>query len=173
LSRQIQNLEQDLGVRLFDRIGRKIVLTGDGSELLGRARRILADAEAFRERAQALGGGEGGMLRIGATPQFIEAALPDVLARYHRARPDVEVQVTEDGASPLLIRVNQGELHLAIGALRAEGLQSRPLYPLREAALQLEMKKAEAAKPASLEGSVVDGDDQLQLVRNFDLKEPQ
>src|SRR5713101_9633183 len=56
LSRQIQNLEQDLGVRLFDRIGRKIVLTGDGNELLGRARRILADAEAFRERAQALGG---------------------------------------------------------------------------------------------------------------------
>jgi DNA-binding transcriptional LysR family regulator len=131
LSRQIQNLEQDLGVRLFDRIGRKIVLTGDGNELLGRARRILADAEAFRERAQALGGGKGGMLRIGATPQFIEAALPEVLARYHRARPGVEVQVMEDGASPLLIRVHQGELHLAIGALRAEGLQSRPLYPLR------------------------------------------
>src|SRR5712675_388150 len=104
LSRQIQNLERDLGVRLFDRIGRKIVLTGDGNELLGRARRILADAEAFRERAQALGGGgEGGVLRIGATPQFIEAALPEVLARYHRARPGVEVQVIEDGASPLLI----------------------------------------------------------------------
>ena len=64
LSRQIQNLEQDLGVRLFDRIGRKIVLTGDGTELLGRARRILADAEAFRERAQALGtrGGGSGLL---------------------------------------------------------------------------------------------------------------
>ena len=42
-----------------------------------------------------------------------------------------------------------------------------------EEALQLEMKKAEAAKPAAPEGTVVDGDDQLQLVRNFDLKEPQ
>src|SRR6266853_106205 len=83
----------------------------------GLSRQILADAEAFRERAQALGGGKGGVLRIGATPQFIEAALPEVLARYHRARPGVEVQVMEDGASPLLIRVDQGELHLAIGAL--------------------------------------------------------
>jgi DNA-binding transcriptional LysR family regulator len=131
LSRQIQDLEQDLGLRLFDRIGRKIVLTGDGEELLGRARRLLVDAEAFRERAQALGGGEGGILRIGATPQFIEAALPEVLARYHRARPGVEVRVIEDGAGPLLSRVHQGELHLAIGVLRAEGLESRLLYPLR------------------------------------------
>src|SRR5258706_13283291 len=131
LSRQIQNLEQDLGVQLFDRIGRKIVLTGDGNELLGRARRILADAEAFRERAQALGGGEGGVLRIGATPQFIEASLSDVLARYERARPRVEVRLIEGGADSLLTRVRQGELHLAVAAFHAEGLQSRPLYPNR------------------------------------------
>src|SRR4030088_1295629 len=124
LSRQTQNLEQDLSVRLFDRIGRKIVLTGDGNELLGRARRILADAEAFRERAQALGGGKGGVLRIGATPQFIEAALPEVLARYHRARPGVEVQVMEDGASPLLLRVHQGELPLSLCALCPDPIPS-------------------------------------------------
>jgi LysR family nitrogen assimilation transcriptional regulator len=97
LSRQIRDLEQELGVRLFDRIGRKIVLMVDGDELLGHARRLLADTEAFRERAQALGGGESGVLRIGGTPQFIEAALPEVLARYRRARPVVEVRVIEDG----------------------------------------------------------------------------
>ena len=42
-----------------------------------------------------------------------------------------------------------------------------------EEALQLEMKKAEAAKPAAPEGTVVDGEEALQLVRHFDLKEPQ
>src|SRR5258707_14409876 len=91
LSRQIQNLEQDLGVRLFDRIGRKIVLTGDGNELLDRARRILADAEALRLLAQALGGGDGGMLGIGETPQFIDAALSQVLARVIRGCPVAQV----------------------------------------------------------------------------------
>ena len=169
LSRQIQNLERDLGVRLFDRIGRKIVLTGDGTELLGRARRILADAEAFRERAQALGGGEGGMLRIGATPQFIEAALPEVLARYHRARPGVEVRVTEDGASPLLIRVHQGELHLAIGALRAEGLQSRPLYPLRVLAVM--SRQHRLARRRSLAVTDLVGDKILMLERGFQTRD--
>ena len=81
LSRQIQDLERDFVCRLFDRIGRRIVLTRDGDELLERTRRLLADAEALRERVRALAGGEAGVLRIGATPQFIEAALPEVLTK--------------------------------------------------------------------------------------------
>src|SRR5436305_7738603 len=58
LSRQIQDLELDLACRLFDRIGRRIVLTKDGDELLERTRRLLADADALRERARALAGGK-------------------------------------------------------------------------------------------------------------------
>ena len=54
MSRQIQDLERDLRVRLFDRIGRQIVLTGDGGELLAQTRRLLADIEAFQGRAHAL-----------------------------------------------------------------------------------------------------------------------
>jgi LysR family cyn operon transcriptional activator len=169
LSRQIQDLEQDLGVRLFDRIGRKIVLTGDGDELLDRARRLLADAEAFRERAQALGGGEGGILRIGATPQFIEAALPEVLARYHRARPGVEVRVIEDGAGSLLSRVHQGELHLAIGVLRAEGLQSRLLYPLRVLAVMTRHHRL--ARRRNLAVTDLAGEGILMLERGFQTRD--
>src|SRR5438105_3216803 len=52
LSRQIQDLERDLACRLFDRIGRRVILTRVGSELLQRTRRPLADAEALRERAK-------------------------------------------------------------------------------------------------------------------------
>jgi DNA-binding transcriptional LysR family regulator len=169
LSRQIRDLEQDLGVRLFDRIGRKIVLTGDGDELLGAARRLLADAEAFRERAQTLGGGEGGILRIGATPQFIEAALPEVLARYHRARPGVEVRVIEDGAGPLIKRVHQGELHLAIGVLRAEGLRSRLLYPLRVLAVM--RRRHRLARRRSLAVTELVGEKILLLERGFQTRD--
>jgi len=75
LSRQIRDLEHDFACRLFDRIGRRIILTRDGEDVLERTRRLLADAEALRERARALAGGEAGVLRIGAVPQFIEAAL--------------------------------------------------------------------------------------------------
>src|SRR5215468_7046893 len=101
LSRQIQDLERDLACRLFDRIGRRIVLTKDGDEILERTRRLLADAEALRERGRALGGGEAGVLRIGAVPQFIEAALPEVLTRYALRSPGIEVQLVEDGGGAL------------------------------------------------------------------------
>ena len=72
LSRQIRELERFLGIQLFDRIGRRIVLAADGREMLARTRRLLAEAESLRERAAALGGGKGGVLRVGAAPQFLE-----------------------------------------------------------------------------------------------------
>src|ERR1700746_2498416 len=127
LSRQLQDLERDLACCLCDRIGRRIVLTRDGDEILERARRLLADADALRERAQALAGGEAGVLRIGATPQFIDAALPEVMTRYASSYPGIETQLVEDGGNALLSRVQQGELHLAVGLLRTGGLQSQPL----------------------------------------------
>jgi DNA-binding transcriptional LysR family regulator len=131
LSRQIQDLERDFACRLFDRIGRRIVLTKDGDELLERTRRLLADADALRERARALAGGETGVLRIGAAPQFIEAALPEVLTRYALTFPGIASQLVEDGGGSLLRRVEQGELHLAVGVWRTGGLHSQPLFPAR------------------------------------------
>jgi LysR family transcriptional regulator, cyn operon transcriptional activator len=81
LSRQIQTLESDLGVALFDRIGRRMQLTSHGEDLLQRSRRLLAEAESLGERARELKSGETGILRVAATPQVIENLLADFLAR--------------------------------------------------------------------------------------------
>jgi DNA-binding transcriptional LysR family regulator len=132
LSRQVRELERFLGVRLFDRIGRRIALAADGREMLTRSRRLLADAESLRERGRALGGGKGGILRIGATPQFLESAMPQLLTLYRRKHPDVEVRLSEGGGDRLIRGVEQGEFHVGIPALhRVEPLQSVLLYPLR------------------------------------------
>jgi DNA-binding transcriptional LysR family regulator len=132
LSRQIRDLERELRVQLFDRVGRRLILTAEGREMAARTRHVLAEAEALSARGAALGGGTGGVLRVGATPQFIEAGMPKVLSAYRRAHPGVEVRLSEDGAGPLIACVQQGQLHIAIGALRdVEQLASRPLYPLR------------------------------------------
>ena len=69
ISRQISALEAELGVRLFDRVGRHIQLTSEGEDILRRARRLLLEADSLGERARALKHGEGGVLRVGATPQ--------------------------------------------------------------------------------------------------------
>jgi len=135
LSRQIQDLEREFACRLFDRIGRRIILTRDGQEILERKRRLLADAEALGERARALAGGEAGVLRIGAVPQFIEAVLPEVLTRYSLTYPGIDLELVADGGGLLLRRLQQGRLHLAVGLWRTGGLQNRPLFPARVLAL--------------------------------------
>src|SRR5215510_1895776 len=63
LSRQIRDLERELGVRLFDRIGRRIQLTAEGEDLLRRARALLTDADSLVQRGHALTRGTTGLLR--------------------------------------------------------------------------------------------------------------
>ena len=66
-SRQIQALEDELGLRLFARVGRSARLTAEGEDLLARSRRLLSDVEAIEARASALKSGEAGLLRVGST----------------------------------------------------------------------------------------------------------
>src|SRR3954471_8521557 len=54
LSRQISDLQQELGLRLFDRVGRRLVLTVQGEQLLVDCRRVLTDVTTVRERADVL-----------------------------------------------------------------------------------------------------------------------
>src|SRR3979409_1302099 len=82
LSRQIQALEAELGVPLFDRIGRRALLTSEGEDLLRCGRRLLAEADSLGERARSLKTGETGILRVGATPQVIENLLAGFLTQY-------------------------------------------------------------------------------------------
>ena len=95
LSRQIHTLEADLGVLLFDRVGRGVRLTAQGEDLLERSRRLLAEAEALGERARELKGGATGILRVGATPQVIENLLAPFLVHYRRRHSGVEVHLVE------------------------------------------------------------------------------
>src|ERR687895_805959 len=72
LSRQIQDLESEMRIKLFDRIRRRLVLTSEGEQLLGHCRAILRSVGSLGERAQALRRGEGGVLKVAATPQMID-----------------------------------------------------------------------------------------------------
>ncbi len=129
-SRQIQALEAELGVPLFDRIGRRIQLTSEGEDLLRRCRRLLQDADSIGERARALKGGQTGILRVGATPQVIEGTLAPFLTEYRKRYPGVEVHLVEAGGVSLSDRLDRGDVHLALIALdqRHARFENRPLY---------------------------------------------
>jgi len=132
LSRQIRDLEAELGLRLFDRVGRRIQLTAEGRDLLEQSRAVLAQVDAIDKRAKALIAGTVGILRIGATPQTMQSMMAGFLAGYARARPGVEISLTEAGGVRLLDLLLHGDLDLAVsGILPGARFASRTLFPIR------------------------------------------
>ena len=128
-SRQIQALEDELGLRLFARIGRNARLTSEGEDLLIRSRQLLLDADALGQRASALKTGEVGVLRVGATPQVIENLLADFLPRYRKRRAGVEVHLLEDGGSRLQGRLERGDIDVAVMPAGEDRFHGRLLFP--------------------------------------------
>ena len=119
LSRQIGDLEQELGLKLFDRVGRRLVLTSEGEQLLGDCRVLLNCASSIGERAQQLRRGDAGILKVAASPQFIEGTLSGFLDRYTQRYPNVQVKVIEAIAwSDTLGMLERGEIHLGQNLLR-------------------------------------------------------
>src|SRR5512138_1337890 len=102
LWRQVHDLEAELGVRLFERAGRRVRVTSAGEGLLLRSRELLAGAEQLAEHAQAMRGGEVGSLSIGASPQLIQNLLAPFLTRYLKSRPGVDLHLVEEGGANTL-----------------------------------------------------------------------
>ena len=133
-SRQILALEAELGVRLFDRIGRRLRLTSEGEDLLRQSRRLLMEADLLNARARALTGGHTGILRVGATPMVIENTLSVFLSQYQLRHPGVEVHFVEDGGLRLLNRLEHGDVHLAL-VVPDDRFRNRLLYPVHNLAV--------------------------------------
>lgn len=114
LSRQISNLESDLGVQLFHRIRGNITLTAAGEYLLPTARRMLADAETARSHMAELAGLRRGRIRIGATPTLCASLLADVLGEFHPMHPGIDLEVLERGSRTLIAALMEGGLDLAL-----------------------------------------------------------
>ncbi len=131
VSRQIQLLEAELNLKLFDRVGRKVFLTSAGRELLAHSYEIQRGLHSLVSRAADLASGTQGVLRIGATPQTLESLISVILPRFQRKHPEVQISLVEDGSANLAQAVERGDIDVAVGALdRERVLRSRPLFPL-------------------------------------------
>ena len=111
LSRQIQDLERELGFALFDRLPRGVKLSAAGKLFLDDARRILQHVDEARVRAERVASGKAGTLRMG----FVESiswhgVVPDSFRRFRLRQPDAEL-----------------ELHPMLSAQQAEAVRSGKL----------------------------------------------
>lgn len=109
VSFQIQQLEQELGVRLFERYGRSIQITQPGREFLFYANEMeklsLQAVSAVKNPAGMDGRQLSGLLRIGSVESIANGILPDLLADFHSIHPDVQFAVYTGGARNTLVKM--------------------------------------------------------------------
>ena len=125
LSRQIAGLERDLGFKLFARVGRRLVLTELGEQLLDDSRNLLAHVGALGERAQALRRRDIKVLKIAASALTIEGLFPTFLHRYAEAVPGVRLSLIEAHADQHLALLERGDAHLAINIVNVVPVDER------------------------------------------------
>lgn len=167
-SRQILALEAELGVQLFDRIGRRLRLTSTGEDLLRQSRRLLTEADLLNARARALKGGHTGILRVGATPMVIENTLSVFLSGYQLSHPGVEVHFVEDGGLRLPRRLEHGDVHLAL-VVPDDRFRNRLLYPVYNLAVL--SRKHRLSRRRALDVADLADEPLLLLHRSFGSRE--
>jgi DNA-binding transcriptional LysR family regulator len=139
LSRQVIDLERELKIVLFDRVGRRLRLTGEGERFLENCRAVLGSVDILAEQARDLRRGDGGVLKVVAGPQMIDGVLSTFLHRYAQRYPHVQVRLFEGIGVGVLAQVERGDALLGIVAHEAvpsgkHPFGSRLLMPLTFAA---------------------------------------
>jgi DNA-binding transcriptional LysR family regulator len=125
---RVKQLEERLGTTLFLRQNRRLVLSPAGRQLLAYAERLLrlsSEAEAALR-----GGTPRGPLRLGALESTAATRLPPILSRYHRAYPDVRIELVTGTTGALVAKVVKHEIEAAFVAepFVADGLESQPTF---------------------------------------------
>jgi DNA-binding transcriptional LysR family regulator len=118
LSMQIKQLEREVGVPLFTRMPRRVVLTEAGERLMSRAQHILREHDAALAELAELAGAKHGRLRLGSASGMVSAdSLPAILKKLKKAHAHAEISVTSGTSEELVKKILAGELDAAFVSL--------------------------------------------------------
>ena len=136
LSKRNATLDADLQAPQFDRVGRQVLLTEAGRQLLPRAEQILEDMADIRRELANLSGQVSGTLSMGTSHHIGLHRLPPLLKRYCHHHPEVKLDIHFMGSEKACGLVEQGELELGVVTLPpqpTDNLQLRTVWqdPLR------------------------------------------
>ncbi len=130
ISHSMKALETEIGCRLLDRLGKKVVLTQAGEQLLQHAEKILQEMEAARESLTQLGKWGRGRLRLGASTTACQHLIPPVLREFKESFPDHAISL-EPGDTPELVASllrQRIDLALTLEVEREPQLEFHPLF---------------------------------------------
>jgi DNA-binding transcriptional LysR family regulator len=132
LSRQIRDLEDEIGVQLLERTAKSVRLTDAGRAFLDEARAILKQADEAVGKVRAIAGKLEAELHIGDWPLATGRVMPALLRAYQKAMPNVKVKVHDWPVEKNIAAVREGRLQLAIilPPLKASALEELRFEPL-------------------------------------------
>lgn len=114
LTVRIRNLEESLGVRLFDRNTRTVSLTRIGRELVPALQRILRDLDAVVAQARDLAAQRHGIVRLAALPSFAAGVLPEIIAQFRETNPKISFVIHDVIASEVIAQVREEQVDLGL-----------------------------------------------------------
>jgi DNA-binding transcriptional LysR family regulator len=120
----IRQLEESLGMRLFDRTSRSLRPTVAAAEILPTVERMLRDLDTLKSSVKELAGRERGHLRFAATPSIAGAIVPRLIAEYRLLYPNIEVSIDDAAPDRLTAPTLAGDVEFSIGTVNdmPEGL---------------------------------------------------
>lgn len=136
LSRQIRDLEEELGVALFQRTAKSVALTEAGKIFLNEARTVLLQAEKAVQTVRAVASGERGRLRIGYAPSLTVELLPKALRAFESATPGVRVTLHDLSTEECVQKLTARKLDVALtvrpstASMRGLTFEKLITYPL-------------------------------------------
>ncbi|MBB3125218.1 LysR family hydrogen peroxide-inducible transcriptional activator [Mesoflavibacter sabulilitoris] len=130
LSMQIQKLEDELDVLIFDRSKKPIELTEVGKKLVTQARNIVNESNRIQDIVDQEKGFVGGEFKLGIIPTVMPTLLPMFLTNFVKKYPKVKLKIEELTTEEIITRINDGHLDAAIAAtpLEQESIKERVLY---------------------------------------------
>ncbi len=143
-------LEDELGARLFDRLGRSVRLTELGKTFLPRARAVLRELEAARGDVVEQKDSIAGSVIIGAIPTVAPYLLPRVLTSFSRKFPQVQLTVIEEITPVLLDRLRASGVDIAVLALPIRGHEFESVPLLTEPLFAVLPQKHKLARRRSI-----------------------
>ena len=155
VSRQIRELEQELGIDIFERNGKRLTgLTEPGKEVLHIVERLLLEAENLQRAGETYSGKTTGTLSIAATHTQTRYVLPRAVQHFRTAFPDVRIALQQSAPEHIAEWVLSGKADIGIateGLSRFEGLVSFPCYEWHHVIVVPDGHPLLAAKSVTLE----------------------
>ena len=130
LSMQIQKLEDELGVQIFNRTKKPIRLTKVGEQILEQARNILAEAKRMDDIVAQEKGYIGGEFKLGIIPTVMPTLLPMFLNTFINKHPKINLKIQELNTDSIITQLKEGKIDAGIAAtpLKYDNIEERPLY---------------------------------------------